>query len=150
MPNIGIDIDSELTTKMSPTTLESIAAVVVQAYNVSLFQELNQVLDRWKAAWDSREESAGARQQMVFTRDPLPFWWLAKLYLIQHCGRHIIPSSSQFNFPRGLLSNLDGATMHPRIIDWISMFRQFTEDGSSDECAASWGLIQLMEPIRNK
>ncbi len=55
---------------------------------------------------DLRKNRDSQRENCTFKADPLPIWWLAKLYLALHYNAHIVQADSEFPTPRA--EGLDG------------------------------------------
>ena len=54
----------------------------------------------------------------------MPFWWLAKLYLVLHYYSHILAEDSDFAKPRAeRLDRYGKSRVQRKIVGWLSMFR---------------------------
>jgi len=107
---------------------------------------INRALDNWATTWDQRKYRDTDVGNMAFCLDPMPLWWLAKLFLILHCGASVISDGSEFARVRvkgtGILEKI---ALQAKIFGWLSKFRSSTSAASPE-----WegcGLATLMKPI---
>ena len=78
----------------------------------------------------------------------MPFFWLAKLYLVLHKNGHILQPDSEFATSRAEALDGYGKTiMQRKIVGWLSSFRG--KSCKVDARAESW-LPDLFKPSREQ
>jgi hypothetical protein len=128
---------------LSGPSVTAIADQVVKACGSPTMPRINGVLNSWATTWNLRNNHDNQREYF-FKGDPLPFWWLAKLYLVLHYHAHILTAGSDFATPRAVGSDRQGKlTVQRKIVGWLSGFRG--QRCSVDWSAESW-LPDLMKP----
>ena len=132
----------------SGPSVTAIADRTVEVCGSPAVRKINNALDSWRTTWDKRNNRDVGREDGTFKGDPLPFWWLAKLYLALHYHSHILRADSEFATPRA--EGLDGGAktaVQRKIVGWLSSFRG--QRCAVDFEAESW-LSHLMKPSREK
>jgi hypothetical protein len=105
---------------------------------------INGSLNSWRTTWDLRNTHDSQRAKVTFKGDPLPFWWLAKLYLVLHYYAPVLTADSEFATPRAEGLDSTGKTIVQRkIVGWLSSFRG--QRCNVDWSAETW-LPDLMKP----
>lgn len=133
---------------LSGPSVTAIADRVVEVRGSSTIKRINDALNSWRTTWDLRKNHDSQGENCTFKGDPLPFWWLAKLYLALHYNAHIVQADSEFATPRA--EGLDGhgkTTVQRKIVGWLSSFRgqRYAVDLTTESC-----LPDLMKPSREK
>ena len=86
-------------------------------------EHINGALNAWRATWDLRIYQEIGYNDAPFLDDPLPFWCLAKLYIILHHYAHLIGDDSEFAVSR--VKFVDEKTklqIQLKIVRWLSRF----------------------------
>jgi hypothetical protein len=90
-------------------------------------KNINDALNNWRSTWDLRLFRELWCENDSFFNDPLPFWWLAKLYVLLHLSRNSIGLDSEFAISRAEFGS--GETVfatQAKIVKWFSRFRNQT------------------------
>lgn len=145
--------DSQITTAIerlkedsSGPSVTAIADRIVKICGSPAIRRIDNALNSWRSTWDLRQNRDIQREDYSFKGDPLPFWWLAKLYLILHYN--IVQADSEFAAPRA--EGQEGhrkTAVQRKIVGWLSSFRG--NRYAMDRTAESW-LPDLMKPSREK
>ena len=136
----------QLQQDLSGPSLAALADRIVKARGSPQIHRINGSLNSWRTTWDLRNTHDSQRENCTFKGDPLPFWWLAKLYLVLHHYAHILTADSEFARPRA--EGLDGMgkiTVQRNIVGWLSSFRG--QRCNVDWSAETW-LPDLMKSSR--
>ncbi|RBR11745.1 hypothetical protein FVER53590_13066 [Fusarium verticillioides] len=86
----------QVASDFSGPNIVRLAARVAHLGNSSNFDSINRVLYEWLAVWERRSWRDADYENLAFSLDPLPFWWLAKLFVLLHCGRDYFSVGSEF------------------------------------------------------
>ena len=117
------DLDEHFHEDLSGVKVNALADETVSWHGSSNVQHVNAALNAWLTTWNLRCYRESAYENRTFLNDPLPFFWLAKLYLVLHCYKFWIRDESDF-----AVSRVDGAddgskwTVQIKIIGWFSRF----------------------------
>jgi hypothetical protein len=134
----------QLQQDLSGPSVADLADRIVKAHGSPQIHRMNGSLNSWRTTWDLRNMHDNHRESVTFKGDPLPFWWLAKLYLVLHYYTHFLTADSEFATSRGEGLNGTGKTIVQRkIVGWLSSFRG--QRCNVDWSAESW-LPDLMKP----
>jgi hypothetical protein len=89
---------------------------------------MNDSLDVWMSLWNSQNHhktSTLENERKTFVHDSLPFWYLAKLYLLLHCARDVVDPHSEFANPRAKGEDMQGRfELMGKAIAWLKVFKK--------------------------
>lgn len=130
--------------------MASLANFVVSACGSPAVKRLNVVLDTWRATWELRQVRDVEHENSSFSADPVPFWWLAKLYLALHLYVRTLGEDSEFNIPRIKAGDEIGKIVaQVKIIGWLSRFRGQQKEAEVAVVAEESSILpKLMKPVR--
>lgn len=141
-----LSLDDQLSHDLSGQLVSSLADVAIATHTSQAIKSVNSALDSWRLIWDARQHREMDHEYATFVLDPLPFWWLAKLYLLLHCAGANIKDSSEFANPRSKGLNTAGKIVAmTKVVGWLQRFRRHPNeatDPTSMNC-----LKHLMKPV---
>ena len=114
----------------SGITVATLAEKAINAYGSSGVKRVNEALDRWRLIWDQRKVRESAIEGSSFTSDPLPFWFLAKLYLLVCLIRP--PPDNDFNLIMTNTRMAEKIRAQEKIVGWLNGFRAVPENVPRD------------------
>lgn len=123
------DIDSAIAIKrlkedFTGPNITAIADKALKLHASLVIRRIDNALNVWRATWDLRTNRDSKHEHCTFKGDPLPFWWLAKLYLLLHYHGHMLQPDSEYASPRAEAPDNQGKTMIQRkVVGWLSSFR---------------------------
>ena len=123
------DFDSEHAIKQlneypSGPNITAIADRTVKIHASPAIGRVDNALNAWRTTWDLRRNQGSQNEQPTFKGDPLPFWWLAKLYLLLHYHGHIVQPGTEYSSPRPDAPDDDAKTaIQRKVVGWLSSFR---------------------------
>ena len=91
------DVFKSLECNMSGDGVASLADKVVSLHESTVLEHVNTAFEAWRATWDLRNHRERGHEDRTFFNDPLPLWWLGKLYMILYCHSHNLPPESEFS-----------------------------------------------------
>ena len=112
--------------KDDPTgpNITAIADSVLKMHASPVIRKVDNALNAWRATWDLRSNRDRDHERCTFKGDPLPFWWLAKLYLLLHYHGHMLQPDSEYASPRAEAPDNTAKSMIQRkVVGWLSSFR---------------------------
>ncbi|KAL3449905.1 hypothetical protein BJX65DRAFT_272150 [Aspergillus insuetus] len=148
------DLATKILENFSSPCIASLADDAISYYGHSGLQDINEVLDKWLLAWEERRRHIrGGPESAGFGMDPMPFWSLAKLYLLLHCRSQEVKSDSEFSYflSQGIEME-DKMKLQAQVYKWMSKLR-CAQDGKTEERSGSIRslgsvcLAELMNPI---
>ena len=108
----------------SGPNITAIADSALRTYASPVIRRVDNALNAWRATWDLRSYRDSKHERYTFKGDPLPFWWLAKLYLLLHYHGHILQPDSEYASPRAEAPDSHGKSMvQSKVVGWLSSFR---------------------------
>ncbi|KAL2848882.1 hypothetical protein BJY01DRAFT_211219 [Aspergillus pseudoustus] len=148
------DLATEILKNFSSPYIASLANDAVSYYGHSALQDINEVLDKWLLAWEERRYIIrGGPESAGFGMDPMPFWCLAKLYLLLHCRSQEIKADSEFSYflSQGVEME-DKMKLQAQVYKWMSKLRCSQYGKTEDRKGSIRGLgsvclAELMNPI---
>ena len=109
----------------------------------------HQSLGRWQQAWDSKllkERPDGHYKSHGFSSDPLPLWWIAKLFLLLHVCAAEIPDDSEFAILKASSDDpRRSMRRQARIFGWMSRIRQ-AQRSERPKKTPNDSIVDLMQP----
>lgn len=111
----------------SGTTVAILAEKVVNAHGSVGVKRINEALDRWRLIWEQRKFRESAVEGSLFSLDPLPFWFLAKLYLLACLIKPPPDSEFRFLLTHTLVSVAEKISAQEKIVGWLNSFRATQE-----------------------
>ena len=116
---------SRLQEDLSGPAVVSLANKVVDKHGSPALQRVNCAFDAWRTIWDLRHYRERDHEDRTFFNDPLPFWWLGKLYMILHCCSHFIANDSEFATWKvdSSLNEAEKLQVHLKLRRWMALFR---------------------------
>ena len=115
------DLDLHLQQDLSGIAV--LADKAVPSDSFSALKHVNDALNAWRATWDLRVFRETWCEKLTFFSDALPFWWLAKLYVLLHYRTPLTSPDSEFAIPR--VASKDERNKMPaqaKILKWVSRF----------------------------
>ncbi|KAF5231472.1 hypothetical protein FANTH_13384 [Fusarium anthophilum] len=138
-------LDRQVASDFSGPNIVRLAARVACLGNSSNFDSVNRVLDQWPAVWERRTWRDTDYENLAFSLDPLPFWWLAKLSVLLHCGRDCFSVGSEFTIVNKTGGSFrDSYSSQVKIFRWLGKLRQ---KKSPDQTQKVESLASLMPPM---
>lgn len=128
IPTLGsgiTDLDKHFQEDLTGGKVTALADGTVSLYGSSTLKHVNDALNFWLTTWHMRRYRESAYENRTFLSDPLPFFWLAKLYLVLHCYAFWIRDESDFAISRVKGAD-DGSkwTVQIKILGWLAKFRR--------------------------
>lgn len=118
------NFDTLLKQDLSGPTVAALADDVVAACGSPALKHINNALNSWDLTWHLRRFRELEYEENSFFQNPLPFWWLAKLYLLLHLCGDILPQDSEFAISRFTDQSEAGRmNIQARLVRWLSRFR---------------------------
>ena len=132
---------------LSGAKVAAIADDAVSSQGSSMLKQVNNALNAWRTIWDNRYFRDFAHENRSFFGDPLPFWWLAKLYVALHF--HAPPGHGDTEFSESRVKGTNEPRkiiVQSKIIGWLSKFRrqQGVLDFLTENCFS-----KLMKPLHD-
>jgi len=130
-PSTGVKfLMGKLKRDFSRRTIEAIADEVIKMQGGPAFQELNLALNAWRLAWDGRQFRDNQSDAKNFSADPLPFWQLAKLFIILHVVGEDKLAESELKVPKARGGDPKSKFLvQERIVSWLQKLRVEKTDG---------------------
>src|ERR1700759_5785748 len=88
------NLDELLRCDWSASTITALAEEAVSTHGNTTLQHVNNALNSWYSVWNFRHFREIQYEGSYVCQNPMPFWWLAKLYLVLHCYRHMLDETS--------------------------------------------------------
>jgi hypothetical protein len=108
----------------SPRTVEAIAEEVIKIHGGPAFQELNLALNAWRLAWYGRKFRDNQSDAKNFSADPLPFWQLAKLFIVLHVVGEDRLAGNELKVPKARAGDAKSKLLvQERIVSWLQKLR---------------------------
>lgn len=149
-PNNGLD--SQLKADFSGPHIATLATQAVCARGATNFIDINIVLENWMKVWSCRQIFVDELESVAYSLDPLPFFWLAKLFLLLHCAAEYFPADGEFTYPRFTVqSNSERVSQQVKVMRWLFALREARDtvsgQGNLSRKEGS-SLTSLMEPLK--
>ena len=108
---------------------------------------ISRILDNWLQVWSARRSKEAENEIGAFCIDPLPFLWLAKLFLLLHCRSSEVSGHEEFAavLRQGTEVKVQ-MRFQAQIYKWMSRLRHRKNTGSVDEDGGV-RLPEIMRPI---
>lgn len=109
-------------------------------------KQFNKTLRAWRRAWDKgcQHESWSARCRS-FATEPLPFWYLAKLYQSLYLCDDFVHGEISFTVPmKGDRNDRWEIEVQDRILAWLGDFRGREKTGTNEVADEVSGISTLM------
>ena len=119
----------------SGPNITAIADNAIETHASPVIRKVDNALNAWRATWDLRSNRDSKHECCTFKGDPLPFWWLAKLYLLLHYHGHILQPDSEYASPRAEApDNYVKSMVQKKVVGWLSNFRgrKFTMNAETE------------------
>ena len=118
-----LGFNSLVQSDLSGPSIAALADEVVSTSSCSALKQINSILNAWRVTWDLRLYREIGYNDSGFLDNPMPFWFLAKLYIVLHHYEHFISDDSEFAVSR--VKFLDERTklqVQLKIVRWLSKF----------------------------
>ena len=128
--NVGLDDNSaymqqNMQQDLFGPVIESLADHAASSRGSYTIRRVNSALQSWKTTWHNRDFRDADYEDHTFVCDPLPWWWLAKLYIFLHCSSYTIRPGSEFAVPRATDTNSKcKLETQEKIMSWLARFRR--------------------------
>lgn len=109
---------------------------VIKTYGGLAFKELNLALNAWRLSWDGRKFRDEHRDGSTFSAETLPFWQLAKLFIVLHLVGEDNSGDSELKVPRAEVGDIKGKLLvQERVSSWLHKLR--AEKGTEGDLGPS-------------
>lgn len=108
-----------------------LAEKTVNTYGSTGMKSVNKALDRWRLVWEQRSFRESATDGSSFSSDPLPFWFLSKLYLLVYLIRPPPESDFSLLMTHTRMSMTEKIRAQEKIVNWLNGFRVVQENTPS-------------------
>ncbi|KAK5198968.1 hypothetical protein LTR92_001439 [Exophiala xenobiotica] len=144
-PGLAVfDVAARLDQDLSGPGVTTLAAEVLSSHEGTALFRINQALDVWMHSWDRRQYRDLGCENIAFCLDPLPLWFLAKLFLILHCGASFIPAESEYANVRARgIGTMEKLKLQGKVFGWLAKFR----DKGDLPTKGAISLTDLMTPM---
>ncbi|CAM1504821.1 Fc.00g024120.m01.CDS01 [Cosmosporella sp. VM-42] len=133
------EISEKLTEDFSAETVETIADNFIEKYGGNACRSLNSTLNAWRQIWETREFRDSHSDGTNFSCDPLPFWFLAKVFLMIRLVRCFLSHENVLDIPRGKPAHLRARTLaQGKLNSWLQRFRPHKTSHVSPENPADY------------
>lgn len=112
-----------------------LAEKAVNAYGSTGMKNVNKALDRWRLVWEQRSFRESATDGGSFSSDPLPFWFLSKLYLLVYLIRPPPESDFSLLMTHTRMPMTEKIRAQEKIVNWLNGFRVVQENTPSPTTA---------------
>ena len=144
-PPVLNTLDQQLASDFSGPNVVKLTAQFVHRGGASAFSSINDMLDKWLTTWEQRTWHDMGLENISFSLDPLPFWQLAKLFLLLHCGREHFSIDSEFSSLDTTGGTIqDSHASQAKVFLWLARLRQ---KRSAERVQRVDSLASLMAPI---
>ncbi|KAG4431543.1 hypothetical protein IFR05_012978 [Cadophora sp. M221] len=142
-PHQRIDVSKSLEASFNGPAISALASEIVAADGSNALRRVNQALENWMRTWELRNFRDGYYDEKAFVLDPVPFYWLAKLFLVIHCSGSGIPEDSEFTKLRPRDSEI-GKRMRVQgnVFAWLTKLRRRERKVNSEPEGSLAGLLQ--------
>ena len=120
----SFDLSSFLQENLFGPTIAGMADQAVLSCGKPSLVHVNDALNAWYTTWQLRYFREAEHEERTFFQNPLPFWWLAKLYILLHLYKDLVGKDSEFAIFRA--QNINGMSklkVQTKIVRWFSRFR---------------------------
>ena len=136
-----IDPITLLHQQFTGSTILALADTAINIYGSPAMKHLNTTLKTWRLIWDQRQVRDQECESDTFSADPLPFWYLAKLYLVLHFYGELVGDGSEFRVPRGKAGQERWKVgVQDKIVTWLNEFRR-------QACEEAYDMVQQRQTV---
>ena len=105
-------------------TISNLADFSISHYGSPSMKHMNMTLKAWRLVWDQRQFRDVENDSYRFCTDALPFWYLAKLYVVLHFYGNLVCEESDFSvFRGGSQAGQFKNRVRDKILNWLILFR---------------------------
>ena len=107
------------------STVEAIADGVIETHGTLAFREIDAALNAWRLSWHSRKFRDYQSDGKLFSADPMPFWHLAKLFIVLHLlgDEQGAAGCSDLKLPKARVGDTKSKQLvQEKIISWMRRF----------------------------
>lgn len=124
--------------ELSTRTIERLADGFVDSCGGEAMRRLNSALNAWAQCWESRIFSDCQVDFKKFLCNPLPFWHLAKLFMILRLARVAGVEEPSFSMHKIRLEDVSGKTYaQNKVVAWLqTLCSRETDVPRDEECQA--------------
>ena len=146
-------LESQLKGNFSGPHIAALATQAVRARGATNFIEIDIVLENWMKVWSRRQIFLDELESVAYSLDPVPFFWLAKLFLFLHCAAEYFPADGEFAYPRfKIQNNCERVSQQAKVMRWLFALREARDtvpgQGNLSRKEGS-SLTSLMEPLKD-
>ena len=117
----GANLDSLLRRDFSGPSVVALADRIISTGGCPTLKKINGALDSWLAIWKLRLYREPFYEGSATIFDPLPFFWLAKLYTLLHHSEFLMGEDSEFGVSRVDFADTGSKLgVQSKIIRWLS------------------------------
>lgn len=108
----------------STENLSTISEHVIRSNGTPSVTRTNNALNNWRVVWDQRTHREVELEGSSVLLDPLPFWWLGKLFLTVYLINPPPQSCFAVLIPQGYRGSVkDRVEAQEKILGWLTGFR---------------------------
>ena len=138
------DLDKHFQEDLTGAKVTALADETVSRHGSPNLKHVNNAINSWLTTWNLRCFRESDYENRTFLNDPLPFFWLAKLYLVLDC--HPLWKRDGSDFAVFRVPSTDDASkwrIQNKILGWLSQFRGRPRRPA--ETRAGNGLYKILE-----
>ena len=140
------EIVSRLEQDFSGATISDLLSEVITNPSFDRLHGVNQALENWHQIWIMRQVRDGEYENRAFALNPVPFFWLAQLFILLHCGSSDIANDSEFVTAKLKESDVRGRMrIQDKIFEWLLRLKR--RDGCTQIATGKAFLADLIEPV---
>lgn len=122
---------SLLQSRFSGQTVATLADTFISARASPAVDKVNIALNCWRSIWDRRKVQETDIEHRTFFGNPLPFWWLIKLYLLVHLVDMPVTEKNDFTLLKACFRESKGQLdKQEKIVSWVRKFRRVKSSSS--------------------
>jgi hypothetical protein len=139
------NLDHKIASDFTRSNILRLEEQAVLLKSSSTFGRIDSMLNEWLTVWKRRTWRDNQYEDLAFALDPVPFWWLAKLLVLLHCGKDFLSADSEFNMVYKTGGSFRSSQfVQGKIYQWLAKLRQ---KKPTDPVETVESLASLMVPI---
>lgn len=120
----SVGISKILRESIDTQTIETVSNNVTEKYGGDACRSVNAMLNAWRRSWEARKFRDVQSDGRNFLCDPLPFWFLAKAFLIVHLTEGVDADCQILDISKGKPVDLEArAILQAKLCGWLKRFR---------------------------
>ncbi|KAK7903826.1 hypothetical protein LTR67_001846 [Exophiala xenobiotica] len=123
-----------VTSSQDLNSIISLADSAAEMHGSESIKHVNGSLNVWRHIWDQRKFREPQFENYTNVADPMPHWYLAKLYLVQHLFKDVRTDDGVFEDPRIKVGNKWWSTRgQDKVASWVKVFGEWHRDHAGSE-----------------